>query len=329
VRCEMIDNRKNRAPSNNVQPTATYEMNSDTCETPLISSVQNVDGVEFRIVQVGEWKLQALTSDDEPRVRDTDLAERLGFQRTANIRNLIKRLEADGEISGISCRSTVKRQLVNGGSEREYTVNEYWLTESQALMVAIHSKTDAAKKVRKDMVRVCMAARRGLLPQQQAANDQLVAAFERFSLAIVDLQRWREEQVLSIPQMIANAMASMRDDRTGTIGEPKAERSIKSVLRRIARMHEGEGATAQELRSRRGTLENELRNAVEHPMGRAWKWLPVERLAKVEQTLHDMDRLATAIDATRKSERAKLAQGELFEYAVANLPHDEEKKKAN
>lgn len=50
-------------------------------------------GVEARrIVKVGDWDLVAFTGkgDEEPRIKDLDLAERLGFERPRKVRDLIK-----------------------------------------------------------------------------------------------------------------------------------------------------------------------------------------------------------------------------------------------
>jgi len=85
----------------------------------------------------------------EPRIRDLDLAERLGFDRPAKIRELIKRnaeklkkfsvLPAVGKTSGES-----------GGRPTE----EYYLDQKQAIWLCMKSETDNAFEVQQEIVRV-------------------------------------------------------------------------------------------------------------------------------------------------------------------------------
>lgn len=89
----------------------------------------------------------------EPRVRDLDLAERLGFDRPRKIRELIERNIA--EIEGMG--SLAPRR----GKSRGQVFTEYWLNEEQALLVAVLSNAPQAKVVRAMLVRTFVAYRRG------------------------------------------------------------------------------------------------------------------------------------------------------------------------
>ena len=57
--------------------------------------------------------------DGEIRVRDIDLAERLGYERPRDIRKLIERMSETGELSAFQRRATVARQRTRFG-EREF-----------------------------------------------------------------------------------------------------------------------------------------------------------------------------------------------------------------
>jgi|ERR1700722_490973 len=104
--------------------------------------------------------------DGEPRVRDIDLAKRLGFKQPRDIRKLIKRLVEDGEIAYVITRATVARVIAKAGSTRAVEVEEAWLDQDQTLMVCVHAATPKAAEVRKLMVRVF----RQFLEQQAAAT---------------------------------------------------------------------------------------------------------------------------------------------------------------
>jgi len=84
----------------------------------------------------------------EPRVYDLHLAERLGFERPRNIRNLIKRNEAKLLSFGIC--STVKQ--IHDGAGRP--TDEYYLNQKQSIFICMKSETDKAFDVQAEIVRV-------------------------------------------------------------------------------------------------------------------------------------------------------------------------------
>lgn len=135
-----------------------------------------------QIVTVGSWQFRALVSHkDEPRVRDLDLAERLGYVRPRKIRDLIRQLIEDGKLLGVLRRPTAGRTKMAGknadGTPRFETVevDEFWLTEGQALKVIAKSETDVADALLDEMIEVFRLAIRGLLTPAQAsgAGDRL------------------------------------------------------------------------------------------------------------------------------------------------------------
>lgn len=93
--------------------------------------------------------------DGEPRARDTDIAQRLGFERPRDIRKLIERKMQEMQTFG-TC-ATVAR-VVRGNA-----VTEYWLNEEQALLIASVSDAERAPEVRAMLIRVFVAFRRGHL----------------------------------------------------------------------------------------------------------------------------------------------------------------------
>lgn len=86
--------------------------------------------------------------DGEIRVRDIDLAERLGYERPRDIRKLIERMSETGELSAFQRRATVARQRTRFG-EREFEATEYWLDEIEALLVVMQSSAPNAVAMRR------------------------------------------------------------------------------------------------------------------------------------------------------------------------------------
>ena len=123
---------------------------------------------------IPQLNIVTVEGQNEPLVVDTELAERLGFSQPRMIRKLIKRLAANQNFGQIHSRDTVSRQLTNGGGEREYTVQEYLLTERQALKVVVKSGTPRAEELTEMILDVFEAWRAGRLvtPSQAAVIQQ-------------------------------------------------------------------------------------------------------------------------------------------------------------
>lgn len=101
--------------------------------------------------------------DGEPRVRDVDLAEKLGFDRPRKIRELIERNMAEVEMFG----SSAPRR----GAYRGKAFTEYFLNEEQALLVSVLSNAPNAAAVRAMLIRVFVAYRRGQLKSRRSAYN--------------------------------------------------------------------------------------------------------------------------------------------------------------
>ncbi len=107
-----------------------------------------------------EFSLWEGAPDEEPRIRDVDAAERLGYERPRKIRELIERLYPG--YSGLYVRDAVEVTPMPRGGARKTTVREAWLTEAQLLKVIARSETAIAEAILDEMIRVYMAVRRHL-----------------------------------------------------------------------------------------------------------------------------------------------------------------------
>lgn len=109
-----------------------------------------------------EGGLEFHATDGEPRIRDLDLAEKLGYERPRAIRDIIRDAE---KVNGFGvCR--VSRQTHGGLGGRP--ADEYWLTERQALFVTTRSGTEKAAEVTMMLVDAFIAVRRQLAHDEQA-----------------------------------------------------------------------------------------------------------------------------------------------------------------
>ena len=106
--------------------------------------------------------------DEPPRVRDVDLAERLHYTRPRTIRDLIRRLIKQGKLQGVTMRRAVRRIAKSGARGvagiEERKIDEFWLTEEQAIYVAMRSDTHKAHLFTIEVIRVFRLALRGVLP---------------------------------------------------------------------------------------------------------------------------------------------------------------------
>lgn len=96
------------------------------------------------------------TDTKEPRIQDIRIGERLGMRRPRDIRQLIDRNRAELEGFG----SLAVRHRKSRGQDFE----EFWLNEAQALLVCTFARTDRAAEVRRELIMVFLAWRRGSLP---------------------------------------------------------------------------------------------------------------------------------------------------------------------
>jgi predicted DNA-binding protein len=106
--------------------------------------------------------------DGEPRARDIDIAERLGFERPRKIREIIERNIKEIEGFGPAPRHGA---MVGVGSGAKREVEEFWLNEEQALLVSVLSRAPNAPAVRAMLIKVFVAWRRGNLASQGMDTD--------------------------------------------------------------------------------------------------------------------------------------------------------------
>ena len=98
------------------------------------------------VLQVDGFAMQRAV-DGAFRIRDIDLAERLGYDEPRAIRKLISRMVERGLLPHVLARDTVSRIEKNKGFVRgteDRVVTEYWLDRIEALLVIMKSETSNA-----------------------------------------------------------------------------------------------------------------------------------------------------------------------------------------
>lgn len=111
-------------------------------------------------------ELKLATVNNEKRILDTDLAERLGMKVPRKVRqNIIEQNRA--ELEGLG--ELWMERIQTGGRP----VHAFYLNEEQALLVCMFSRTERAAAVRKEIITVYGAYRRGHLELTDAGRDAL------------------------------------------------------------------------------------------------------------------------------------------------------------
>jgi len=253
----------------------------------------------------GPLRVEA-AGDGEPRVRDVDLAERLGYERPRDVRQLVARNRGELERYGAICeRGAVQRSQTPTGGAREVEVTECWLNEGQALLVCTLSRTDRAADVREEVIRVFMAARRGQLPQQVPA-----ISLEQIVAALMPLMAQTVAQTVALALAPITTQIALMEARlgvthatSGTLSAAVAS-SIKYRLREAAKVVVGSGR-AKSVRSARCKLEQRLRGAVRWAgSGCTIANMPVASesivLRELEMIEREVDAVAEALRAQRQ-----------------------------
>lgn len=106
------------------------------------------------VLHVNGWTVSEING--EPTVRDTDLAEKLGYSRPRDIRKIIERMIDNGSFVGATpCRTP---EVIAGN-----LTEVFYLTQKQALKVISKSETKIADAIMDEVIDVFLAYRKGQL----------------------------------------------------------------------------------------------------------------------------------------------------------------------
>lgn len=241
---------------------------ADNSNRVFISEVIGDGADAHRIVRVGEWSMVARGADDvaEPEIPDTMLAPRLGLE-VRRLRWLSEKHEKAGNITPRICLAASQNRG-RPGKQRFYT-------EADALFLVTRSEAEGAVALTREMIRVFMLARRGLLrPSAPPPTDPTMALAVAQALALVP-------RLVEQVQTLSADLATLRTEvSTGVIGEAVA---LTEILRPLGQIASLSATPSKGPRSVRRRFENRLRALLGHAgPGSRWSMLP-RRLLDVAQ----------------------------------------------
>lgn len=121
---------------------------------------------------------------NEPRVRDVRLGEVLGFGRAERVRDVVARHKGE-----LLSHGSLPQVAVNPGPKGGRPTSEYYLNEAQALLVCMFARTAKAAEIRKQVIEVFLAWRRGELAQASAAPDPTVTILRRLEERLTAMEQ--------------------------------------------------------------------------------------------------------------------------------------------
>jgi hypothetical protein len=258
----------------------------------------------------GVWDLVQWKTDqaEEPRIYDLDLARRLKYSKVYNIRKLIGRLAEEGKINPFIKITTVLRR----GDKVE--LQEFWLSEADALKVAARSETDGADAILDEMIQVYMLARRGLLPQQSvdpALLSNFLVKLERLEASNQEIQVEYRQGMIDLARQNQNLQAQIiqlqNSHESGVIGARLAKTEINSPLSDYARIM-ARVDLSQGFRAHCSRAHIDLRDELEYPAGQGsdWRYLPREKFGKAQRVIRKMlSKAIKALNAIQAAETKK------------------------
>ena len=144
------------------------------------------------------------TINHEPRILDIKIAEALGMVQPLNIRATIEANKAELALHGEVFTQSVKTSKSGGRPS-----SAYYLNEAQAILLCMFSRTEKAAIVRKGVIEVFMAWRKGQLPalQTSTAKKMHFDAVGEMNQAICILEEAdKEENYTSLKARVLEAL---------------------------------------------------------------------------------------------------------------------------
>ncbi len=238
-------------------------------------------------IQLMGWTLARVDGNSEVRIHDLELGRRAGLSRPRNIRKAIRSLEKRGRLPGVYCRSAVERQSTGNGAHREYTVQEYWLTRTEALKVVNALETPPAEAMQDEMIRVFELALDGKLPGPLPIDPAAIRAMLR-------------EEIAAALEPVTHRLEVIEHRPVASIGAVE-QRALQDARERLASLRVI-GKLSPNLKSAGRWTLNLIESASGwHGRGCKLTMLPVNRYQQTMAALYNAIRDAqTAADRERK-----------------------------
>lgn len=165
--------------------------------------------------------------EGEPRIRDLDLAESLGFERPRKIREIISRYRANLLKFGIC--PTVGQ--IHEGAGRPAT--EYWLNKQQALFITTKSDASIAIEMTVELIRRFDAYERGAVQQ---SNDTMALLNDPKTLrGLLGNYAERVQQLETVNSKLITVNEDLQQEKTVLAVANTSLKQDKAVLDQIAK----------------------------------------------------------------------------------------------
>ena len=263
-------------------------------DTATISEVIGTPDTAHRIVRVGDWSLTVPGAEGtEPEIPDTELAPRLGMH-LHNLRKLSGRYEHAGHIRPrVEISPTVEGTPESQRNPGGRPARRRFYTEADALFLVTRSEAPGAVGLTKEMIRVYMAARRGLLSQQRAP-----------AAPTLDAEMLRKMVALLVAEQLGKTRpAALESPVLGSLDRE----TVLLPLVRLARTTVGPEASRTQLACARTRIDGRIRTRL--GWRTRWSLFPRNRLGELlaalqAETLYAEDVAEGVASVRRNSIRA-------------------------
>ncbi|MFD2677658.1 phage antirepressor KilAC domain-containing protein [Camelimonas lactis] len=175
--------------------------------------------------------------DGQPLVHDENLARELGYSEPRMIRKLILRNVAELQGYGVLCRRVTKSSDPLG---RGRPRNEFYLNEEQALLLCMFSEAEKAVAIRREIIAVYQAWRKGHLKPDQPSIPTDYASALRLAADEHEKRVELEAKVAEDAPKVADWEAFRNDKGTYTTGAVAKEIGFISAQGLHKALHEEE-----------------------------------------------------------------------------------------
>lgn len=226
-------------------------------------------------IEVQGWPLTVI--DDEPRVAATLLGERSGYKDKpgARARRLVKQMVEEGDLCGVAYVRESRTQ-VTGFGERVVEFDEPYLTEVQAVIFAMHVRTDIGKALRQEIARVFVEARRAVQQAPDLSAVFCILAQQAQQLQALTDILMRQQQSFQLHGLAGNHGAAEIRSQLNTC--------VDHAL--MAFQHHERKALSRRIR---GRLTTELRSAIGYSgNGSTWAGMTTDQHQRALGKLREM-----------------------------------------
>ena len=219
---------------------------------------------------------------NEPRVTHVRLSEVLDYAEDRYVRQLISRNSVELLTHGVLLQTDAKPTAQGGRPAKTYHLNE-----AQALLVCLFARTAKAVEIRRQVIEVFLAWRRGELVQASAAPDPTVTILRRLEERLTAMEKAGRqlseliiapvESALSLTHVVELWFDQSRQRRPKFWGDVEVRGFLLATHRQ---------ATVDQVRDRCAEAFGEARTPTRSAIHRFWQRLDRLKAANPSLRMH-------------------------------------------